>query len=198
LTGERLAAGTAGSPGDFFPLQQQLMDRAALSPVRWMMSDLYMLAWNIIGSEAANVSKVEQVAFTGMSMCVEPRTTPATIHTELVMRRCNTLPNAGKSWALEYRAPVASGSDYAARLRYGDTDLCVNVPWASATIHNVLQLYPCSTSTPYPNELFDHTSAGQLQYGGLCFNLAGGAAVDGAAVQLYPCVGAANEKWLLR
>jgi hypothetical protein len=25
LTGERLAAGTAGRPGDFFPLQQQLM-----------------------------------------------------------------------------------------------------------------------------------------------------------------------------
>jgi hypothetical protein len=99
---------------------------------------------------------------------------------------------------VEYRAAKFAGSDYAARLRYGDTELCVNVPWGAATTHNVLQLYPCSTSTPYANELFDHTSARQLLYAGMCFNLAGGVAVDGAAVQLYPCAGGANEKWTLR
>jgi hypothetical protein len=198
VTGTRLPAGTAGHPADFAPLQLQLMDEIGFGPLRALMSNLYELSWNIIGDNANAVSRVEKVPFKGMDMCVEPSSVPPTIHTQLVMRTCTNVANSGKNWNLEYRSPQSSGSDYAARLRYGDTDLCVNVPWASATMHNVLQLYPCSTGTPYSNELFDHTAATQLEYGGLCFNLAGGVATDGAVVQLYPCVGANNEKWAFR
>jgi hypothetical protein len=113
------------------------------------------------------------------------------------MRSCAGVPSAGRAWNVEYRAARSGGSDYVARLRYGNSGLCVNVPWGSASVHNVMQLYPCNTDTPAPNELFDHTTAGQLLYGGLCFNVTGGAAIDGATVQLYPCQGGSNEKWTL-
>jgi hypothetical protein len=198
LTGTRLPAGTAGHPADFVPLQLRLMDEAGFAPLRSLMSSLYELSWNIVGDDANAVSRVEQVPFKGMGMCVEPSSVPPTVHTQLVMRSCANVANAGRNWNLEYRSAQSSDSDFAARLRYGDTNLCVNVPWASATTHNVLQLYPCSTGTPYSNELFDHTAAAQLKYGGLCLNLAGGVATDGAVVQLYPCAGANNEKWTFR
>jgi hypothetical protein len=198
VTGQQLAAGTASHPADTAPLMQQLMDGAGLSPVRAMITDLYELAWNITGDNAANIARVEQVPFVGLGMCVEPDTIPPPVHSSLVIRNCSSMPNGGRSWNVEYRNARASGTDYLARLRYDDTDLCVNVPWASASVHNVLQVYPCSTDAPFSNEVFDHTPAGQLLYGGLCFNVTWGAAVDGATVQLYPCEGGSNEKFTLK
>jgi hypothetical protein len=198
VTGARLSAGTAGNPLDTAPLIERLMDDAGFAPVRGMMTNLYELAWNVVGEDATSLGLVEQIPFKGMGLCVEPSSQPPSIHAPLAMRRCENAPKGGRNWNLERRAARASGSDYAARLRYANTDLCINVPWAAATIHNVLQLYPCSSGAPYGNELFDHSPQSQLTYGGLCFNLAGGVAVDGAAVQLYPCMGGQNEKWSFR
>jgi hypothetical protein len=198
VTGKQLQAGTIGHQVDTTPYIQQLMDDAGLAPMRGLMTRLYELAFDITGDNASNIARVDYVPVKGIGMCVEPQTIPGDVHSQLVMRSCANAPNAGRAWNVEYRAARTGGSDYVARLRYGNTGLCVNVPWASASVHNVLQLYPCSTDTPFSNEIFDHTTVGQLLYGGLCFNVTGGAAVDGATVQLYPCQGGSNEKWTLQ
>jgi hypothetical protein len=198
VTGQQLPAGTVSHRADTGPLLQQLMDAAGLAPVRAMITDLYELAWNITGDNAANIARVDQVPFVGLGVCVEPDTVPPSVHSSLVIRNCSSMPNSGRSWNVEYRNARANGSDYAARLRYDDTNLCVNVPWGSASVHNVLQVYPCSSDVPASNEVFEHTPVGQLLYGGLCFNVSWGAPVDGATVQLYPCEGGSNEHFTLQ
>jgi hypothetical protein len=82
------------------------------------------------------------------------------------------------------------------RVQLSGTNMCVNIPWGSATTGNVVQLYPCQ-SPPASNEKFTFNS-NDIRFGGLCFNVAWGTPVDGNWLQLYPCAGGINEVYHFR
>jgi hypothetical protein len=75
------------------------------------------------------------------------------------------------------------------RVKLAGTGMCVNVPWASATNGNPLVLWPCGSPTPYENEVYDTTPAGEMKYHGKCMNVWGGQPTPGSALALYSCSG---------
>lgn len=71
------------------------------------------------------------------------------------------------------------------RIRLSGTNLCVNVPNANTADGTKLILWPCSTGTPFSNEVFTFAN-GRIMFGTKAFNIAGGTQADGNRLVLWP------------
>ncbi len=107
-------------------------------------------------------------------LCVEPASSPAS-NVLLVMNNCDY---SLAEWDF---LPDS-------RIRLSGTNYCANVLGAGTSDGTYLGLYPCSSGTPYVNEVFDFSHAsGSLLYGGKCVDVWGGEPDVGASLRLYTC-----------
>lgn len=148
---------------------------------------------NISGGSVSSTGSTPVISWSCSTAYANERFELTGVQLKAMGNMCVTVPSATTSAQLEIR-PCATQTyerwDFMKdnrRIRLSGTNQCVNVPYASATLGNILQLYPCSATTPYENETFytGQDSNGLIKYQNLCFNVLGGKPTSGAKIGLW-------------